>query len=120
MHEMSIAQNILEIVREHVPPGQESAVRAIRLRVGEQSGVVADSLEFCFTAMVSGTPMEHAVLDIVEIPLVARCGTCGTESRSEFGFYECPKCGGTNMTLVSGSELQIVEIELDEGSDGAG
>ena len=117
---MSIAQNILEIVHQHVAKEQERAIRKIKLRVGEQSGVVPDSLEFCFSAMISGTAMEHAALAIERIPLVMRCADCGEESRTEFGCVECPACRRGRLTVISGRELQIVEIELEDGDDHAG
>ena len=55
MHELGIAQNILEIVQQSVTKEQAPAVRWIRIRVGQLSGVVPDSLEFCFQAIVSET-----------------------------------------------------------------
>lgn len=120
MHELSIAQNILEIVHQHVTREQESGIRKIKLRIGEQSGVVPDSLEFCFSAMISGTALEHAALAIERIPLTMRCGNCGRESRVDFGAVTCPGCGSGTLTMISGTELEIVEIELEDGDDGTG
>jgi hydrogenase nickel incorporation protein HypA/HybF len=58
MHELSIAQGILDIVREHVPEGQSAGVRTIEVRVGRMSGVVPESLEFCFEALVLDSPFQ--------------------------------------------------------------
>jgi Zn finger protein HypA/HybF involved in hydrogenase expression len=48
MHELGVAQSILDIVRQYVPEDQERAVRAVKIRIGEMAGIVADSLEFAF------------------------------------------------------------------------
>ena len=53
-HELSLAQGILDLVRRHVPDGQEGLVRAVTVRVGRLSGVVTESLDFCFGAIVAG------------------------------------------------------------------
>ena len=41
MHELGIAQNILEIVQQAVPKEQTAAVRSIRIRVGPLFGSCA-------------------------------------------------------------------------------
>ncbi|HXX63210.1 MAG TPA: hydrogenase maturation nickel metallochaperone HypA [Bacteroidota bacterium] len=112
MHELSIAQSIIEIVNEHVPTGDGASVKTVRLTVGEMAGVVVDSLEFCFGAITQGTPLGGARLEITSVPLRARCATCGKESKIEPTLFVCPHCEGSELTLTGGRELQINEIEL--------
>lgn len=112
MHELSIAQNILEIVLANLPAGEDHSVKSVKLKVGEQSGVVADSLEFCFTAITQGTPLEGAELDIVRVPFVLKCKKCDESFQSEAGIVLCPSCGGMDVEVLSGTELQVVELEL--------
>jgi hydrogenase nickel incorporation protein HypA/HybF len=114
MHELSIAQGIIEIVEQHVPPDERDMVRAIRLKVGEMSGVVPDSLEFCFTALIAQTPLEKARLEIEQIPFTMRCASCESVFGSEQGLAVCPSCGGIDTKLVTGSELNVVDIELED------
>jgi hydrogenase nickel incorporation protein HypA/HybF len=114
MHELSIAQNILEIVRQNVPANAESSVKVVRVRIGEMAGVVPDSLEFCFTAIVKDTSFPDAVLAIERVPFILVCSSCGKRFRSEAGLAVCPSCGSLVTTVVSGTELQVVEIELDD------
>ncbi|OFW46849.1 MAG: hypothetical protein A3J29_06615 [Acidobacteria bacterium RIFCSPLOWO2_12_FULL_67_14b] len=64
MHELSLAAGILDIVRQHVQVSQAGRVRAVRVRVGEAAGVVPDSLDFCFDAIVIDTPFAAAFLEI--------------------------------------------------------
>jgi hydrogenase nickel incorporation protein HypA/HybF len=120
MHEMSVAQSIIDIVRQHLPPEDGAPVLSIRLKVGRMSGVVPASLGFCFEALTSGTRLGGAALVIDEVPLTARCGGCGATSEVPFPFRECPACRSDAMTMVSGTELQVVDIELGDDERGGG
>lgn len=117
MHELSIAQSIVEIVADHVPLPQRGMVRSVRVRVGAMSGVVADSLEFCFAAITAESELAAARIDIDEVPFLLRCEPCGREYTSASGSPLCPVCGLPGRVL-SGTELQVLEIELLEpGND---
>lgn len=118
MHEMAIAQNVIDIVRRHLPADDGAPVRSVRLRIGRMSGVVPASLEFCFGALASGTRIDGAALVIEESPVAARCGECGTVSEMPFPFGDCPVCRSERMTMASGMELQVVDVELDDGKGG--
>ncbi len=117
MHELGIAQNILEIIRQAVPESDAAAVRLIRLRVGQLSGVVPDSLEFCFQAIVSDTEMQKANLAIEAVPTIFRCKKCGNRFQVNDLEFSCPECQSADLEIVSGKELEVVEIELAEESD---
>jgi hydrogenase nickel incorporation protein HypA/HybF len=114
MHELAIAQDILEIVRQSVPEGQEAAVRKVRIRVGMLSGVVADSLDFCFGVMLNDTKMNQASLAIERVPTVFRCRDCARTFQIRDSAFICPACKSTNLELISGKELEVVEIELED------
>jgi hydrogenase nickel incorporation protein HypA/HybF len=112
MHELSIAQNIVDIIGQYVTPVQAPDVRLVKIRIGPLAGIVADSLDFCFGAIVGGTPFENARLDIEQTPVESRCVACGEVFTVEGAAYLCPGCGSAEVRLISGTELQVVEIEL--------
>ena len=114
MHELSVAQSIVDIVQQYLPAGNGMPVKIVRLKVGAMAGIVPDSLEFCFTVITAGTKLESAQLSIERIPFCLRCKACGTTSENEFGTVLCPQCGSSETAMVSGNELQVTEIELDE------
>lgn len=118
MHKLGIAQNVLQIVQQSVPEKSAADVRSIRMRVGQLSGVVADSLEFCFSAIVSQTDMQRANLEIERVPIISECQDCRQRFQmDDLGFF-CPNCKSTNLRLISGRELEVVEIVLaDEGDE---
>ena len=118
MHELGIAQNILQIVQQSVPEKSAADVRGIRIRVGQLSGIVADSLDFCFRALVSQTDMQRAGLEIENVPIISECKNCQHRFQMEDLGFSCPSCKSTNLRLISGRELEVVEIELaDEGDE---
>lgn len=117
MHELGIAQGILDIVGRYVPAQRQSAVRTVRVRVGAMAGVVADSLEFCFSAIVRDSPFPEARLAIECIPTRGKCGSCGSDFEIPGAFFLCPGCGGGDVRLVSGRELDVVDIEVAENGD---
>lgn len=117
MHELGIAQNILEIVRQSVPDEQAPDVKWVRIRVGQFSGVIPDSLDFCFSVIVGETNMPQARLAIEQVPTVSRCKECGHQFQIEDMAFLCPECESTDLELITGRELQVVEIELTEEKD---
>lgn len=64
MHELSIAQGIVETVRQHLPAGAPREVKSVRLRLGDQAGLAPESLRFCFELASEGTTLSGARLEI--------------------------------------------------------
>jgi hydrogenase nickel incorporation protein HypA/HybF len=46
--------------------------------------------------------------------VVARCHQCGNQWTIETPVFRCPACDGTRIEVVSGRELDIRSIELEE------
>ena len=114
MHELGIAEEILALVRRYVSDSDAALVRTVRVRVGELAGVLPDSLEFCFSAVVAGTPWQAATLVIEPVPARARCEACGEVCRTGRPGAGCPECGAPRLTMVSGHELQVASVDLEE------
>jgi hydrogenase nickel incorporation protein HypA/HybF len=114
MHELGIAQGILDIVQQYVPQEQAADVRSVKVRVGQLAGVVAESLEFSFQALIADTPWQTAQLQIHRVPTVAGCNTCNSQFEIEDIAFLCPTCGSTRIRMISGTDLQVVEIEMHD------
>lgn len=113
MHELSIAQSIVDSAREHAAPHAGRRVLRIGVRVGEISGVNAEALEFCFGMTVKDTEFEGAALDVERIPVRFRCEACGHEFSAADFAVACPSCAGSATRLVSGDELALSFLELE-------
>lgn len=114
MHELSIALNILDIVQSTCLEQGYTRVDRVRVQIGKASGVMTDPLVFSFDCAKAGTVAEHATLDIDEVPLGGRCRECRSDFRvGEPYVLNCPACGGRAFDIISGHELQVVELEVD-------
>jgi hydrogenase nickel incorporation protein HypA/HybF len=125
MHEMSIAQSILEVVQQYTKgndqtkDGNPSRVKSVRLKIGEMAGVVPESLRFCFEVASEGTAAQGAELLIDEVPIRCRCADCNAEFSVERFVFTCPTCGTPDVEVISGNELHVVELDLLEEADTA-
>lgn len=116
MHEMAIAQNILDIVREEMAARQCTRLARIGLECGALSGVEPESLRLSLEALLAGGPWAEASLELHIIPLRLRCFSCGTEFGGECGqdalWQPCPQCGEQfGHTVEQGKELRISHLE---------
>ncbi len=119
MHELSIAQDIVEIVNRNVPVNELKDVRTVNIKIGEMSGVVPDSLEFCFQAITSETQLKDARLLVEHVPFVVFCNSCRKNFTNNTGIRICPSCSGSDTSVISGIELEVTEIELNTEAEEA-
>jgi hydrogenase nickel incorporation protein HypA/HybF len=114
MHEAGIASSVLEIAEEEARKRGARSIRLVKMRVGEFSGVVADSLEFAFDALKVETMASEARLEIEPIPLVAWCPRCRVARQPESNLVLwCPECSSP-LEVTSGQELDVAFIEIEE------
>ncbi|MGE5256615.1 MAG: hydrogenase maturation nickel metallochaperone HypA [Hyphomicrobiales bacterium] len=118
MHEMGIAQQIINIATASIPADMRSArVERVNLKIGKLSAVVPDSLRFCFDIVSKDTPLAGAQLAIEETPVVARCKDCDARWTIAEPVFTCRTCDSSSLEILSGRELDIVSIEIaDEGN----
>ena len=114
MHELSLAQNIIEIVEQAVPAEERANIESVRIKVGELSNITVDSLLFSLEVITSGTPLGNAKFPVEYIPLKVICKDCNKEFNNQFTIIVCPLCNGKNTEVLSGTELMISEIEIKE------
>lgn len=115
MHELSIIQGLIEHVKEAV--GKEGTccrVCKVRIEIGEMSGVVKESLEFAFEVCSAGTVLDGAEFVVDVIPVKLRCRNCEKEFMVSDCCFFCPECGGSDIEKLSGFELRVSDIEVEE------
>ncbi len=118
MHELSVAQALVEQIENLVLERNADSVTSLRVLIGPLSGVVPDLLAGAFPLAAAGTFAEHATLDLVEAPVRVHCQTCGAETEAAMNRLLCGTCGDWHTQLVSGDELilESVELQLSEMS----
>ena len=108
MHELAIAESVVEAVTEELPG---ATVTCVRLEIGALSGVAPDSIRFCFDLATEGTGLAGARLEITEPPARCRCRACGTEFQPDSQIVLCP-CGSPDAAVLSGEQLKIVSVQV--------
>lgn len=114
MHEMSIAQNIIDTIQQNLPGNDDARVTSIKLKIGDLSGVVTDSLEFCFNVLIQGTILDRAKLIVETVRVKGNCRCCGKIFSEQMFMFLCPFCDSRQIDILAGRELEIVEFELSD------
>jgi len=113
MHEMAIAQGILDIVLKTAAENDATKVTGIKLLIGQMTQIQPESLQFGFEALSIGSIAEGANLEIKIVPLVGQCNSCRQEFSIERYCFVCPHCNSTSVHLVSGRELTVEYLEVE-------
>lgn len=116
MHELALAQGILEAAEEALARAgrPQARVTKVRVRVGEVSGVQGELLANAFLFARTGTPLAGAELAVENVAASFRCGSCRKTCHRPTSEGVCPGCGGRDLELTAGRELDVVELELEE------
>lgn len=114
MHEMSIAEALVEAVERERMRYLDARVAAVHVRVGALRLVVAEVLKSCYDAVTRDTSLAGSHLEVETVEARARCPQCGHEFAVEERWFECPQCHAVGGELLCGQELELTEIELQE------
>lgn len=115
MHETSIIEELLEVVRRTAEENGLVRVTGLLVRAGEMRAVVPELMREAFAVMSRGTVAEGAALEIELVPLKARCRACRRVVRVEQFAFFCPRCGRALSEVVTGKELDLVQVTGDKG-----
>ncbi len=121
MHELSVCLSLLREVERIARENKAGRVTKISVTVGPLSGVEPDLLQNAYPLAAAGTVAEQAEFLIDVSDIVVRCSRCGAESPAKANRLVCGECGDYRTNLVSGDEMILRSLELDDiGSTTAG
>ena len=110
---MAIAQSIVDIAVAAAKKAGASKIIRVNVVAGELRGIVPMQLTFCFSLMAENTLASEAELGLEITPVKAKCRQCGEVFAVEEYRYVCPKCQGRDVETISGTELQLRDIEVE-------
>ena len=113
MHEMSLAEGVLQLIEDARRRQAFARVLAVRLEVGALAGVEPDAMRFCFDAVTRGSVAEGARLEIVSAPGMGCCMGCGDTVPMAQLYGDCPHCGSAQVQVTGGTELRVSELEVE-------
>ena len=117
MHELSIAQNIIDTIKNSVERNKLNLVERVSLRIGKLSNILIDSLEFCFYSAVENTSLHNCKLSIENVPIKIKCNDCNEINTTNDFVFTCPVCNSSSISVIGGDELIISSIHLKDESE---
>jgi hydrogenase nickel incorporation protein HypA/HybF len=114
MHELSVANSILETVRGEAERRPDVRIAKVGMRLGEWAGVDAEALGFCFDSLVAGSSLAPLALEIERRPRRQRCPRCERTFTVADYSTACPLCGSAETDCVGGDELELAYLEVEE------
>ena len=112
MHELSLAQSIVELVKQQVSHRQPAIVEEIELEIGVFAGVEIPLLTFALESAVKGTPMEDARIVSHTLSGAGHCIDCGADFAVPQLISPCPHCGSYAIQLTRGREFRLKSIVI--------
>lgn len=113
MHEMSLAEGVLQIVEDTARREGARRVKAVFLDIGELSSVQPEALSFCLEVVMRGSVAEGAQMVLTPVPGSAWCLPCGETVAIHERYDPCPRCGSHQLQPTGGTEMRVREIEIE-------
>ena len=114
MHEVGIANSILEAARSEMALHTGACLRRVTVRIGELAGVDPEALQFCFDALTRDTEFAELKLEIEVCPRRHLCPACGAEFVVADYDFRCNRCGEEKTRFMSGDQLELVSLEMEQ------
>ena len=113
MHELALAESVLQLIDDAAQANGFHRVRRIVLEIGQLAAVDAAAMRFCFDAVVRETIADGAILEIEEIPGSGWCADCAAIVPMHDFVAACPRCGSFGVQSRSGRELRLKTLEVE-------
>ena len=112
MHEMSIAESLVDLIEDEARNESFTQVRRIAVKIGALGHVEPAALQFCFDVVARGTVAEGASLHIETVPGAGWCPRCNRLVAIVQRYDPCPACG-SQVAMTAGNELRLAELEVE-------
>ena len=113
MHELSITESILEIALRHAGGAR---IVSVRLRIGELSNYVDESISFYWSELTRGTLAEASRLEFEREPGTLLCLDCQRQYPVLGSQFTCPHCHGLSAIPAAGRECHVDSIEVADSA----
>ena len=113
MHEVSLAESIIELIEQAALREGFALVRMVRLEIGELACVAPDALETAFAAACRDTCAEQARIEIETVAGEGECPDCGIRAAMPSLYELCPQCGERPLRVIRGTELRVSTLDVE-------
>jgi hydrogenase nickel incorporation protein HypA/HybF len=112
MHEYSIVRSLLDLCQEHADAHNARQVLRVEVKIGVLSGVEPHLLQNAFETFKEKSICEDAEFVMHIQPLKIKCRLCLEESELITGHYNCPACKSTNVEVLDGEDMYLMQLEM--------
>jgi len=112
MHELSLAQALIETAENTLKELPESRIVSMTIEVGQLAGISIDALEFCMPMVTKDTAADGCTVTFEEIPGKATCLECSHPYPMDDFFIPCPACGSSKRDILQGKEFTLKHMEV--------
>jgi len=113
MHEMSLAEGVLQIIEDSAKAQNFSRVKTVWLEIGQLAGVEVEAMKFCFDAVTRDSIAQDAKLEIIATPGQAWCLHCAEVVNVAVLYDACPNCGSHQIQVTGGNEMRVRELDVE-------
>lgn len=113
MHEMSLAESVLQIVEQTAERESATRVHALTLEIGELAAVELEALRCCLQIVLRDSIAAEARIDIEHRAGQGRCRQCAAEFALHELYQPCPQCGSYQVEAIAGRELRVAALEME-------
>lgn len=124
MHELSMAQGIINAVIESAESNDATEVNEVVIEIGRLAMINPEQLKFMIDVLVENTILEDAKIEINEIPVEIDCPQCNYNGLAELDdsdhyapIIECPKCENKQINILNGKDCIVKNIVIEKPDD---
>lgn len=113
MHELAVAQGMVDVLADEMQRHQLTRLRSVRIRIGQLTCVLPSALTLAFGMLSQGTALEGASLEVERVAPTGYCSRCDREFALDDLVFVCGRCHNPDIRVIAGRELSIVEIDAE-------
>ena len=124
MHELSMAQGIINAVLDTAEANNATDVTEVSVEVGRLAMINPEQLEFILGVLIDNTIMQDAEIKFEDIPAEVECFDCqfqGEAILDDSDHYaplvKCPKCDSLNVEILNGKDIVVKNIVIEKPDD---
>jgi hydrogenase nickel incorporation protein HypA/HybF len=110
MHELSLAQEVIDLAEREAGKNDIVFVREILIEVGDLSGVEADAFELALELLSKNSILKDAMKQINRTSGKGKCNACDLEFEMKQLLSTCPECHCYPSEITGGREFRVLSL----------
>ncbi len=124
MHELSMAQGILNAVLETAEANDAIKVTDMVIEIGKLAMLNPEQLKFMLGVLCKDTIAENAEIVIEDVDVEIKCYNCDFEGIADVDDSDhyapmilCPKCESHRVEVLNGRDVTVKNISIEREDD---